>query len=118
MVFLLKALHTLVTVTMFFFIGVVWRDALTKRRSRMFFWANVFVLVEGLVWFGNGRRCPLTEMTLKAGGETGDDLLADHVWPRWAARWVFPISATIYLTGILTVAVQYALDRQRVQIES
>lgn len=111
MVFFLKALHTAVTLTMFFFIGIVWRDALTRRRSQMFVWANVFILVEGAVWCNNGRRCPLTEMTLRAGGATGDDLLADHVWPRWAARWVFPISAIIYIAGILVVAVQYALDR-------
>lgn len=117
-IFFLKTLHTLVTVTMFFFIGAVWRDVILKQRSRLFWWANIFVLVEGAIWVGNGRRCPLTEMTLAAGGETGDDLLADYVWPAGMAKLVFPVSVMIYIAGIMAAGVQYALDRKPSQTNS
>lgn len=55
---------------------------------------------EAVVLLLNGRRCPLTTLAQRLGDETGDDLIADRLLPRWAVRRTVPFCSLVFAGGL------------------
>ena len=61
--------------------------------------------LEIIVFLGNGRRCPLTDLALKYGDSTGNDWIADIFLPRWAAQMIVPVSSLLLILGLVLLVI-------------
>ncbi|HEX2906235.1 MAG TPA: hypothetical protein VHO69_05200 [Phototrophicaceae bacterium] len=107
--FLIKLFHTLVFLFMSACILYIVAAGLTRTYDWKLAVAFGAITLEGIVYFGNGRRCPLTDLALRYGDQTGNDLLADIFLPDWAARKIFPVSSVILLISIVLLIGRYFL---------
>src|SRR5690348_671874 len=72
--------------------------------NRITFWtwgAALAIVVEGLVLFASGGRCPLTGVAERLGAADGS--VSDIFLPRWFADRIFPICTTTFLIGCALV---------------
>ncbi|HUS17502.1 MAG TPA: hypothetical protein VM536_21105 [Chloroflexia bacterium] len=94
---LIKAVHTLV------FLGIggcvlhISYAGLTNRGSRLTPLAVTVVCGESMVFFGNGRRCPLTGLAEAAGAARGT--VGDIFLPDWFASRIPIVSSTLVVLG-------------------
>lgn len=68
--------------------------------------AVVLVLAEILVFVANRQRCPLTKLALRLGDKTGDDYIADFLFPEWIKPYVSSICGLLAFTGFFIVGVR------------
>ncbi len=64
------------------------------------------VMLETVVFLGNGQRCPMTAWAKALGDPTGDDFVADIFLPDWFVPHVTSICGTTAFVGMLLVVVQ------------
>ena len=81
---LVRAVHTLIYAVMVAAIAVLLFAGITGY-SGAWLWISLgLVAVEGIVFFGNGMRCPLTALAVRFGAEKGhafDTLLPERFTP-------------------------------------
>jgi hypothetical protein len=107
--FLVKFVHTLIFLLMSACVLYVLLAGVTRTYDWKLAAALGMIMLEGVVYFGNGRRCPLTNLALRYGDQTGNDLLADIFLPEWAARKIFPVSSIILIIGLILLVGRYFL---------
>ena len=69
--------------------------------------AVVLVALEGVVFFANGKRCPLTQLAQKYGDSSGH--IGDTLFPEACTRYTFRAFGTLYGLGVLLIGVSYLL---------
>lgn len=80
----IKTVHTLAWLSIESCVLYVLYTGLAGRTDRRVGMAGAIVAGETLVFAGNGCRCPLTELALRYGAETGS--VTDIYLPRWFAH--------------------------------
>ena len=79
LLFIIKFTHSLILLYMLGCLYIIWQFGLAGLYLRWLPVAIGSILLEGLVWFANGMRCPLTEWAMALGDESGADLLSDII---------------------------------------
>lgn len=63
------------------------------------------IALEGIVFFGNGMKCPLTSMAQKYGAEKG--YVFDSFFPEKWTRYTFPVFTSILLLGLILILIRW-----------
>jgi hypothetical protein len=100
-IFFIKFVHTLIFVFFAACIGVVVYSAITGWITSLTWVALALVLLEAVIFVGNGWRCPLTNYAERLGAKNGS--VADIFLPTWFAKRLPVISSLIF--GLATVVV-------------
>jgi hypothetical protein len=101
-IILIKSVHTLIFTGMGSCVLCILYSGLTGRTSRLTKASIGAVLVESLIFFGNGQRCPLTDLAEGLGSEHGS--VGDIFLPDWFARRIPVISSTLVVIGLVGMA--------------
>ena len=103
--FAIKFVHTLVFLFMSACLLVIVYCGLTQTYGWPLGLALGAIALEAVVFLGNGRRCPLTDLARQYGDATGNDFIADIFLPAWAAQKIVPVSSVILLIGLALLVV-------------
>jgi hypothetical protein len=96
-----KILHTFIWIFFVLAIFYIMYSGILNRIN-LFTWAAItLVLIEGIVLFINGWRCPITKIGEKYTDEA--DVGFDIFLPRWLAKHNKVIFTTVYAIGIIIV---------------
>jgi hypothetical protein len=98
-IILIKSVHTLIFAGMGPCVLCILYAGLTGRNSRLTKISIGAVLVESLIFFGNGQRCPLTDLAEGLGSEHGS--VGDIFLPDRFARRIPVISSTLVIIGLV-----------------
>jgi hypothetical protein len=74
------------------------------RRDRSLAVAAGLVAFEGIIFFANRMRCPLTALAQRYGDPTGH--VGDTLFPERCTRYTFRVFGTLYALGLLLVALR------------
>lgn len=107
-IILIKSAHTLIFAGMGFCVLCILYSGLTGRNSPLTKASVVAVLAESLIFFGNGQRCPLTDLAEGLGSEHGS--VGDIFLPDWFARRIPVISSTLVVIGLIGMGVHRLSD--------
>lgn len=99
--FAVKAVHTLIFFSLAWAVLSIFSDGLTNRVSRKTGVAMAAILVESMVFAGNGWRCPLTKLAEALGATNGT--VVDIFLPQWFARRIPVVSSTLIGFGLLAM---------------
>jgi hypothetical protein len=83
-------------------------SGLTGRTSRLTRASIVAVLAESLIFFGNGQRCPLTDLAEELGSEHGS--VGDIFLPGWFARRIPVVSSSMVVIGLVGMGLHRLAD--------
>lgn len=64
----------------------------------------ILIAIEGAVFFGNGMKCPFTNLAVKYGAEKG--YVFDTFLPEKAARYTFRFFGTLLACGLVLLALR------------
>lgn len=95
----IKTAHSLIFFAEELSVGYLLYAGLTKRQGRATALAAAAVVAECVIFFGNGRRCPLTGVAEKLGAERGS--VTDIYLPRWIAARIFTYNAPLVVVAAL-----------------
>ena len=108
---LVKGFHSLIYVFMSFCVLYLVYGGITGTRN-LFLWIAIGLIIgETLVLLANGRQCPLKTMALQMGDESGDDLIADWLLPKWAVPLTVPTCSALAIFGLVLVVVNLIVGR-------
>ncbi|MBZ0302283.1 MAG: hypothetical protein K8J31_21220 [Anaerolineae bacterium] len=107
MLVLIKTFHTAVFVFMCGCILYIWIAGLNRIYDWTLALALGAIVLEGVVWWSFGRKCPLTDLARKYGDVSGNDWLADMFLPRWASDKIVPVSSLFVVIGLVILLVNY-----------
>src|SRR5688500_14547525 len=79
LLFTVKFTHSLILLYMLGCLFLIWQYGLTGLYQGWLPLAIGSIMLEGLIWFANGMRCPLTDWAIALGDESGADLLSDII---------------------------------------
>jgi hypothetical protein len=108
-IFFIKLLHSLIFVFMSACVGYLFYASLTATYDWKLAFVIGVILLEGVVLLLSGRRCPLSTLARRLGDETGDDLIADYLLPKWAVRKTVPFCTLVFVSGLVLVIITYLL---------
>jgi hypothetical protein len=100
-----RILHTIIYLIMASATLYVFYCGLAGSRNRLLAVAVTLVAFEGLVFLGNGMRCPLTDLAQKYGDPTGH--VGDTFFPEGCTRYTFRAFGSLYLIGLALIAAEY-----------
>jgi hypothetical protein len=98
----IKALHTAIYAVMVAAILYVLYCGVTGTLNVLLVVSVGLVGLEGVVFLGNGRKCPLTDLARMYGDPKG--YVGDLFCPEWLARRTFSISTSQFVIGLPLVA--------------
>jgi hypothetical protein len=104
---LVRALHTAIYLVMAAATCVVLYAGITGYRGVWLNGALVLVTIEGVVFVGNGRKCPLTAVAQRYGAEKG--YVFDTFLPERLARHTFRFFGTLLAAGLLLIVIRMVL---------
>jgi hypothetical protein len=107
----IKSVHTAIFLGMGSCVVYILYSGLTGHISRLTQLSMGVVACEGLIFFGNGRRCPLTDLAEDLGSEHGT--VGDIFLPVWLARRIPIISSTLIAVGLAGMATHQLFDARR-----
>jgi hypothetical protein len=102
--FLVRLVHTAIFVFMSACIGAVVVSAATGSIGAVTWVAFGLVVVEAVVFVGNGWRCPLTDYAERLGAASGS--VADIFLPPWFARRLPFIASAVFGLASLGLALR------------
>jgi hypothetical protein len=103
-IFLIKFVHTLIFLFFAGCIGVVVYSALTGWITNLTWIAFWLVVLECVIFVGNGWRCPLTNYAERLGAANGS--VADLFVPLWFAKRLPWIAGSVFALASLGVALR------------
>jgi hypothetical protein len=109
LIFAVKAVHSAIFLGLMWSVLVLLYKGLRGRSDRTAAIAGALVVGEALVFYGNGRRCPLTGVAESLGAKRG--AVTFMFLPGWIARHLFGLTLPIVLTS-LALHVRNLLDRR------
>lgn len=101
--FTIKFVHTLIFFVLAACMGYILYCGLTGTQNALLAAAVAAILLEVAVYALNGLRCPLTNLALRYGDETGDDFIADIFLPKWLADNLVKLCTLPFVFGIVLV---------------
>lgn len=101
MLTVIKALHTVIYAVMVAAIFYVIYCGITGTLNVLLAGSVGLVGLEGAVFFGNGRRCPLTKLARRYGDPKG--YVGDLFCPEWLSRRTFAIFTSLFVVGLILV---------------
>ena len=104
--FWVQLIHTVIYLVMVCAIGLLLCAGISGYQG-IWLWISIGLLVtEGLVFFGNGRRCPLTALAVQCGAERGHAF--DTFLPERCTRYTFRFFGTLTVIGFVLVALRWS----------
>ena len=97
--------HTIIYIVMACATLYVFYCGLSGRRDLVLTISAVLVALEGLVFLGNGLRCPLTILAQRYGDPTGH--VGDTLFPERCTRYTFRVFGSLYAIGVILIAFQF-----------
>jgi hypothetical protein len=97
----IKALHTAIYAVMVAAIFYVIYCGISGTLNVLLAVSVGLVALEGAVFFGNGRKCPLTALAKQCGDPKG--YVGDLFCPEWLADRTFSIFTSLFVIGLLLV---------------
>ena len=97
--------HTIIYIVMACATLYVFYCGLSGRRDLLLTISAVLVAFEGLVFLGNGLRCPLTTLAQRYGDPTGH--VGDTLFPERCTRYTFRVFGSLYAIGVVLIAIEY-----------
>lgn len=94
-----RLLHTLIFAIMASAVFYVDYCGLVGRTDWVFYSAVGLIVLEGIVFFGNGAKCPLTDLAQKYGAQKG--YVFDTFFPEKWTRYTVPVYTTLFMLGLL-----------------
>ena len=104
MLTVIKALHTAIYAVMVAAILYILYCGITGTLSLLLAVSIGLVALEGAVFLGNGRKCPLTALAQRYGDPEG--YVGDIFLPEWLARRTFSVFSSLSVLGLLLVAIR------------
>ncbi len=104
--FLVKFIHSTAFIFISLAIVYVWIAIFAGITGWTVALAIGIILLESVVYVGNGLRCPLTKLAQQYGDTRGDDLIADIFLPKWFVPLIPPVCGTLAFAGIFVVVVR------------
>ncbi len=105
-IFLIKLFHSLVFIVESVAILYILYSGLFNVRGPALVIAVGLVVAEIVVFVANGQRCPLTKVAQRLGDKTGDDYIADILFPEWLKPYVSRLCGSLALIGFLIVGLR------------
>lgn len=103
-VFHVKLVHTAIFVVLSACVLFVLASGVGDRITPWTWGAIAVIVVEGVVLWVNGGKCPLTAVAERLGAANGS--VSDIFLPKWFADRIFPICGTLFLVGCGAIAVR------------
>ena len=97
--------HTIIYIVMACATLYVFYCGLSGRRDQLLTISAALVALEGLVFLGNGLRCPLTTLAQRYGDPTGH--VGDTLFPERCTRYTFRVFGSLYAIGVILIAIGY-----------
>lgn len=107
----IKSVHTLIFFSVEFCVLYFLYSGLTGRVTRFTRVAFGVVMCESLVFIGNSRRCPLTDLAEKLGSSHGS--VSDIFLPGWFAKRIPEVSSALLATGLVAFGLRHFLDHPK-----
>lgn len=107
----IKFVHTLIFFSVEFCVLYYLYSGLTGRVTRLTKLAFGVVMCESLVFLGNNRRCPLTDLAEKLGSSHGS--VTDIFLPGWFAKRIPEVSSILLATGLVAFGLRHFLDHSK-----
>lgn len=106
LIFAIKFVHSVIFVVESAAILYILYCGIVGRVDRWLWVAIALVAAEAAVFFANRACCPLSDLTLKLGADTADDLIADYCMPRWMVPLTSPSCAVLVTIGVVLLIVR------------
>ncbi len=104
LIFLIKLFHSLIYLLMSGCVSYLFYAGITRNYDWKLVVAVSMIGLEFIVLLLNRKRCPLTLLAKRLGDETGDDLIADYLLPRWAVPLTIPFCTLLVAVGLILIA--------------
>jgi hypothetical protein len=101
--FVIKSFHRLVFIVESIAILFIIYSGIFNVGGTLLIIALILVVAEIVVFVANGQRFPLTKLALRLGDKTGDDYIADFLFPQWLKPYVSPICGGLALIGFVVI---------------
>ena len=98
----IKAVHTAIYAVMVAAIFYVLYCGVTGTLNILLAVSIGLIGLEGVIFFGNGRKCPLTALAKQYGDPKG--YVGDLFCPEWLSSRTFSIFTSLFVFGLLLVA--------------
>jgi hypothetical protein len=108
----IKAIHSLIFLSMVGSILYTLYSGLTNRVSRLTKASIALVIGEGLVYLTNDGRCPVTDLTEALGSEHGS--VSDIFLPAWLAERIPILCSPLFAIGLAAIGLRRARHRPAV----
>lgn len=105
-----KVLHSAAMMIMAAAALTVLVDGLAGRRDLWLALSLILIGAEGVIYFANGRRCPLTKLALRLGDDTGHDWLLERLLPEAYVLKVAPFFTWVTLLGLLAMGFRWLIQ--------
>jgi len=102
---IVKLVHTLIFVVMASSVFYIVFCGISGRTDSWFVGAIILLAIEGVIFFGNGRRCPLTATAKSLGATKG--YVFDSFFPEHLTRYTFPFFTSLLAIGLILWAVRH-----------
>lgn len=94
----IRTIHTAIYLVMAASTFVLIYVGVTGAQGTWLWIALVLLVIETVVFVGNGMRCPLTALAVRYGAETG--YVFDTFLPEQATRYTFTFFGTVMVVGL------------------
>lgn len=102
---IVRGIHTAIYLVMAVSTFVLLYAGVTGAQGTWLWIALVLLAIEVIVFIGNGLRCPLTDLAVKYGAETGH--IFDTFLPERYTRYTFRFFGTVLVVGLLLLALRW-----------
>lgn len=102
---IVKCVHTVIYIVMASATIYVFVSGVTGRRDSLLLVAATLVAIEGVIFFTNGMKCPLTTMAQRYGDPSGH--VGDTLFPEACTRYTFRVFGGLYAVGLLLLGLSH-----------
>jgi hypothetical protein len=68
----------------------------------------IILTIEGLVFFLNKWRCPLTDLAMKYGATEEQAMVTNKFYHHWFVPYVFKVNGVLFVIAVIIVLVRYS----------
>lgn len=104
-IFWIKLVHTIIYLVMVVGIFYILYAGITKTYDIWLYISLGLLVVETVVYYGNGQKCPFTDLAKKYGDEKG--YVGDIFLPKKVADNTFYVFGGLFLLGIIILVLNY-----------
>lgn len=103
--FWIKLIHTIIYLIMVLGIFNILYAGITKIYDKWLYISLGLLVVETVVYYGNGQKCPFTDLAKKYGDEKG--YVGDVFLPKKVADNTFYVFGGLFVLGIIILMLNY-----------